>query len=67
MRLRMEAAVRLLQSGMTSVKQVSLRCGFSDANYFAKAFRRIYGQSPRDLRRGGAWTAGLRSVASEAS
>jgi AraC family transcriptional regulator len=67
MRLRMEAAVRLLQSGVTSVKQVSLRCGFSDANYFAKAFRRIYGQSPRDLRRGGAWTAGLRSVGPEES
>ena len=29
MRLRMEVAVRLLRSGVTSVKQVSLRCGFS--------------------------------------
>jgi AraC-like DNA-binding protein len=47
---RMRRAASLLVSGETSVKQVSLDCGFEDPNYFAKAFRRSFGASPTEFR-----------------
>jgi len=46
---RMHLAVKLLQTGNTSVKAVSAACGYSDPNYFAKAFRRTYKLSPSEF------------------
>lgn len=53
LRERMKEAVRLLQSTDESVKAVARRAGFHDPNYFAKAFRRSFGVSPREFRRSG--------------
>jgi AraC-like DNA-binding protein len=51
-RLRLDEAVRLLCLGATSVKEVSLQCGYPDPNYFCKVFRRSFGVSPGSLRVG---------------
>jgi AraC family transcriptional regulator len=53
--LRLEKAVGQLRSSNLPVKQVAARCGFADPNYFAKAFRRVFGINPRDVRRSGAF------------
>jgi AraC-like DNA-binding protein len=53
LRLRMEEAARLLHVEEAPVKVIAQRCGFDDANYFAKVFRRFYGIGPRDFRRSG--------------
>lgn len=47
---RMEAAMAALRAGSMPVKTVALRCGFADPSYFAKAFRRTFGISPREVR-----------------
>jgi AraC-like DNA-binding protein len=47
LRLRMGQAAHRLQSPGTLVKQVAGELGFSDPFHFSRAFRRIYGVSPR--------------------
>ena len=47
---RMRLAERLLLNLALSIKEVSAACGYADANYFAKAFRRHFGTSPTDFR-----------------
>ncbi len=49
-RLRLRQAVRLLQTTDTPIKNIAADCGFVDANYFAKSFRKAYGLSPRAFR-----------------
>ena len=53
LRMRMEEAVTVLRSSPSPIKAVARSCGFADANYFAKAFRRSFGMSPRDFRQSG--------------
>ena len=53
LRLRIAEAARLLRIDEAPVKVIAARCGFADANYFAKAFRRFYGMGPKDFRRSG--------------
>jgi AraC-like DNA-binding protein len=48
--LRLERALRLLSAGVFSVKEVSAQCGYTDPNYFCKAFRQGLGISPGRLR-----------------
>src|SRR5882724_7377309 len=43
LRLRMEEAVSALRSSQSPIKAVAELCGFADANYFAKVFRRSFG------------------------
>ena len=50
--LRLERAVRLLSAGVFSVKEVSAQCGYTDPNYFCKAFRQGFGVSLGRLRSG---------------
>ncbi len=55
---RVELAKRLLLDPLHNVSHVAQRCGFSDASYFARVFRKIAGCSPTDycrdpLRNGG--------------
>jgi AraC-like DNA-binding protein len=50
---RMEAAVALLRGTDLPMKVVAQRCGFADANYFAKAFRKHHGVNPRTYRMAG--------------
>ena len=44
--LRIRTALRMLQNGNISVKEVSSACGFPDVSYFCKVFRRFCGTTP---------------------
>jgi len=58
--LRLDAARRLLQQSRRSVLEIAGRCGFASSSTFSRAFRRRYGQSPREMRREGITTGALR-------
>jgi len=45
---RMQKAKELLKNPNVSIREVSQRCGYPDANYFARLFRRQTGQTPRE-------------------
>lgn len=47
-RRRLERASALLLADDTTIATVAERCGFSDADYFARCFRRHRGCAPRD-------------------
>jgi len=49
---RMALAKNLLAEGELSVKEVAERCGYADAFYFSRVFRRYFGASPGRVRRG---------------
>lgn len=49
--VRMEKAGELLKNDKLSLQTVSDALGYSNANYFSKAFRRHYGMSPSEYRR----------------
>jgi AraC-like DNA-binding protein len=44
----MQKAKELLKMPNISIREVSQRCGYSDANYFARLFRRLTGLTPRE-------------------
>ncbi|MBI4024671.1 MAG: helix-turn-helix transcriptional regulator [Verrucomicrobia bacterium] len=46
--IRVERAKDLLNQGSLPIKEVAVRVGFADANYFAKVFRRVCGFSPTE-------------------
>ena len=47
---RMHEAKRLLRETRDTVAVIANRCGFSDANYFSKVFRKRCGSSPKEFR-----------------
>ncbi len=49
-RLRLEEAVRLLNTTALSVSEIAEKCGFDNGNYFCKVFRKYMGMSPTDFR-----------------
>ncbi|MGN0158466.1 MAG: response regulator [Brotaphodocola sp.] len=49
---RMEQAKRMLQEPTVNIKEVGKAVGYSDANYFAKVFKRATGHSPTEYRMG---------------
>ena len=49
--LRLELAMRLLQSSQAPVKEIAGACGYEDAGYFGKVFRRRYGLAPGAVRK----------------
>jgi AraC-like DNA-binding protein len=54
--VRVELAARLLTDTRAPLKQVAQDCGFADANYFCKVFRRFQHMSPAAYRRAsGQW------------
>lgn len=57
-RQRMEHAVELLQNSHLSVLQIARQCGFNQANYFTKAFRRAFNTSPSEFRASGMYSQG---------
>ncbi|WFS00421.1 AraC family transcriptional regulator [Rhizobium tumorigenes] len=62
MQQRMQRAATLLtKAAFLPVKEVAIMSGFDDANYFSKAFRRVYGLNPTEFRTTGMY-ASLRSV-----
>lgn len=46
--LRINNALQLIDSGITSVKEISAFCGYNDALYFSKAFRKVINISPSE-------------------
>jgi signal transduction histidine kinase/DNA-binding LacI/PurR family transcriptional regulator/AraC-like DNA-binding protein len=50
-RFRIQQAKQLLTSGDLSITEIALKVGFSDGNYFSRAFRREVGVSPLSYRR----------------
>lgn len=50
-KLRLNAATQLLLKKELSVTEIGLACGFSDCNYFSRAFRESFGISPSEYRR----------------
>jgi transcriptional regulator GlxA family with amidase domain len=53
LRLRLERAQGLLRQTSLSVLEVALASGFVSATHFSRCFRRHYGRTPREDRRGG--------------
>lgn len=60
-RLRMQEAARLLRVEEAPVEVMAGRCGFDDANFFVRVFRRFYGVGPRDIRRSGMYAGAMRT------
>ncbi len=50
-RIRLNEARRLLEQTRQSVAEIAARCGYGDATAMTRAFKREFGQSPRNLRR----------------
>ena len=48
-----KAAELLLDDASTPIKEIAVRTGIADANYFGKVFRRVYGASPGEFRTSG--------------
>lgn len=48
--VRMDQAIKLLRNPKLSLQTIADHLGYSNANYFSKAFRRFYGISPRDYK-----------------
>ncbi len=48
--IRIRYALYLLENKQDSVLDVALKCGYADANYFAKAFKKEKGISPSEYR-----------------
>lgn len=48
--MRMERARTLLLETTDPVHTIAVTCGFADANYFTKAFRRTHGKAPQSYR-----------------
>ena len=49
--VRMERARELLSTSDTRIRDISLRVGFADTNYFSKAFRNYTGKTPSEFRK----------------
>jgi AraC-like DNA-binding protein len=49
--VRIHQATRMLLDTRAPLKQIADRCGFADANYFCKVFRRFQHMSPAAYRR----------------
>ncbi|WP_306910922.1 AraC family transcriptional regulator [Rhizobium mesoamericanum] len=55
---RLKRAVTLLtKTANMPVKEVAIRSGFEDANYFSKVFRRVYGTNPTEFRTTGMYAS----------
>ncbi len=52
LRLRLQAAHRLVSDTDLSVRDIALRCGFDSLSSFSRAFKHQYGESPLKLRLG---------------
>lgn len=48
---RLERAKRLLEQDYDKITEIAERCGYANANYFAKVFREATGMAPAEYRR----------------
>lgn len=51
-KIRIEHAIKLLEDDQISVAELASRCGFTDAFYFSKIFKKITGISPSKYQKG---------------
>lgn len=49
--VRLKKASQLLEETKINITDVALECGFDDPNYFARLFKKNYGQSPSTYRK----------------
>jgi len=47
--VRLKHAIMMLQND-ASVSEIAIRCGFNNANYFTKLFKRKYGKTPSEVK-----------------
>lgn len=47
---RIEKAKQLMKNPRTSIKDISIACGYTDSNYFTRVFKRITGLTPSSYR-----------------
>lgn len=47
---KLAKAKKILENQDIAIQKVASLCGFDDANYFSKAFKRVYGISPKQFR-----------------
>jgi LacI family transcriptional regulator len=52
LRFKLEAAARRLRMGQSAVAEIAGSCGFKSAQYLHTVFRREFGCTPREYRRG---------------
>lgn len=50
-KLRIDSAVELLESSDQTVQEISELCGFTDANFFTRTFKKVKGVSPTAYRK----------------
>ena len=43
---KLKLACEILSSTSRSIKEVGMACGFSDAEYFSRVFKKRYGKAP---------------------
>lgn len=48
---RVRRSLKLLSGTTLSMSEIAERCGFTDANYYARTFRKIHGTTPTEYRR----------------
>ena len=48
--IRLNEARKLLISSSYSIKEIALKCGFKDSDYFSKSFKKMYGLTPGEAR-----------------
>ena len=48
---RVRRSLKLLSSTTLSMAEIAERCGFSDANYYTRTFRKIHGTTPSEYRK----------------
>ncbi|PSL40721.1 YesN/AraC family two-component response regulator [Planomicrobium soli] len=47
-KIRMDEAIRHMEEGKKTIQDIALEAGYTDPNYFSKAFRKYTGLSPRE-------------------
>ncbi len=52
MSIRIRRACTLLKDSTLPITEIALRCGFSDSNYFSRAFKKANGMTPSQYRSG---------------
>lgn len=50
-RIRIEQALQLLKETGVSIKEIALRVGYKDPNYFSKVFKKVTNSSPTEIRK----------------
>src|SRR5690606_9234150 len=50
--IRFNEAQKLLDSGVYNVSEVSMMIGFDDSKYFSTEFKKIFGKTPTEAKKG---------------